>query len=322
MKIVLLIFLISALVVFGVAYLTYRITFYSSPKNRGEAPPLPESDGYTGAPRVLLDEMMADMRKRPFELVSIRSVDGLTLYGRYYHFYDNAPIELQFHGYRGSAFRDYCGGNRMAREGGHNALVVDQRAQGMSEGKTITFGIMERLDCREWVRYIADHFGKDLPILLTGVSMGAATVLMASEMDLPGNVVGIIADSPFTSPEDIIRKVCGEDRKIPPRLAMPFIRLGARIFGGFNLSEASALDAVTRAKYPVLLVHGEADDFVPCEMSRRLFEACTCEKQLETFPGAAHGFSLMVDLERYRKFIGEFNRKYVPNQDKLPGNIL
>ena len=314
MKIVLLIFLISALVVFGVAYLTYRITFYSSPKNRGEAPPLPESDGYTGAPRVLLDEMMADMRKRPFELVSIRSVDGLTLYGRYYHFYDNAPIELQFHGYRGSAFRDYCGGNRMAREGGHNALVVDQRAQGMSEGKTITFGIMERLDCREWVRYIADHFGKDLPILLTGVSMGAATVLMASEMDLPGNVVGIIADSPFTSPEDIIRKVCG-DVHVPADLAYPFLTLAARLFGGFGLTDADAAEAVKHAKVPILLIHGEDDRFVPCAMGREIAAANPSLVELHTFPEAGHGLSFLVDRPRYERVVRDFFARILRPED-------
>ncbi len=318
--IILLIFF--ALLTFIISYIIYRIAFYSSPKKRNEVLTLPQDANYTEEQRAALKELTDDMKSRPFELVSIRSVDGLTLYGRYYHFHDNAPIELQFHGYRGSAFRDYSGGNRLAREGGHNALVVDQRSQGMSEGHTITFGIMERLDCQEWVRYIADRFGKDLPILLTGVSMGAATVLMASEFDLPGNVVGIIADSPFSSPERIIRKVCGEDMNIPPTLAMPFVRLSARVFGKFNLRETSALHAVRNAKYPILFVHGEADAFVPCDMSQDLFNACTAEKTLETFSDAPHGFSLLTDPVRYRKMIGEFNRRYVPNQDALEGNIL
>ena len=310
------------LLILSVSYITYRIAFYSSPKKRGDVLTLPQDKSYTDEQRASLKEMMDDMMQRPFEIVSIRSVDGLTLYGRYYHFYDKAPIELQFHGYRGSAFRDYSGGNRLARLGGHNALVVDQRSQGMSEGHTITFGIMERFDCQEWVRYIAQRFGKDLPIILTGVSMGAATVLTASELDLPGNVVGIIADSPFSSPEAIIRKVCQEDMKLPSALAMPFIRLGARLFGGFNLRAASAIEAVPHSKYPVLLVHGEADSFVPCYMSHELFAAYGSEKQLETFPGAPHGFSLMVDPDRYRAMIGDFNRKITPNQNDLEGNIL
>ena len=313
---------ILLLLALAVSYITYRITFYSSPRKRDEILTLPQDAEYTEKQRADLKELTDDMKRRPFELVSIRSVDGLTLYGRYYHFYDNAPIELQFHGYRGSAFRDYAGGNRLAREGGHNALVVDQRSQGLSEGHTITFGIMERLDCREWVRYISNRFGNDLPILLTGVSMGAATVLMASELELPGNIVGIIADSPFYSPESIIRKVCGEDMKIPPTLAMPFIKLGARIFGKFDLTSADAASAVKHSKYPVLLVHGEADAFVPCEMSQKLYEAYAADKRLETFPGAPHGFSLLTDPDRYRKMIGEFNRHCVPNQENLKGNIL
>ncbi|MBP3705450.1 MAG: alpha/beta hydrolase [Clostridia bacterium] len=322
MHIVLIIIAILLLLTLLISYITYRIAFYSSPKKRGEVLTLPQDETYTEEQKASLREMMDDMMQRPCEIVSIRSVDGLTLYGRYYHFYDNAPIELQFHGYRGSAFRDYSGGNRLAREGGHNALVVDQRSQGMSEGHSITFGIMERLDCREWVRFIAQRFGAETPIILTGVSMGAATVLMASELDLPGNIVGIIADSPFASPESIISKVCKEDMHIPPALAMPFLRLGARLFGRFDLSESTALDAVKHCRYPVLIVHGENDSFVPCEMSRKLFDACASDKQLETFPGAPHGFSLMTDPDRYRAIIGDFNRRVVPNQDDLPGNVL
>jgi len=309
------------LLVLLIAYITYRMAFYASPKKRGEVLTLPQDADYPPAVNAYFKDLQDDMAARPYETVCIHSFDGLKLYGRYYHFYDNAPIELQFHGYRGSALRDYCGGNRLSREAGHNALVVDQRSQGKSEGHTICFGLKERYDCQNWVRYIAERFGKDTPILLTGVSMGAATVLMASEMELAGNIVGIIADSPFASPESIIGKVSA-DMKIPPALSMPFIRLGAKLFGNLNLRESSALEAVKHAKYPVLIVHGEADSFVPCTMSRAIYESYAAEKTLEIFPGAPHGVSMLYDPERYKTIIRDFNNRYVPNQDQLPGNIL
>lgn len=310
-----LVLLFLVILILLISYITYRIAFYASPRHRGEVLSLPQDANYSDSERDSLQALMEDMAQRPYETVSIRSCDGLTLYGRYYHFFDNAPLELQFHGYRGSALRDYCAGNRLAREAGHNALVVDQRAHGKSEGRTITFGIKERLDCRCWVEYTANRFGKDTPIMLTGVSMGAATVLMASELELPGNIVGIVADSPFASPESIISKVCA-DLRIPPALAMPFLRLGARLFGHMDLSACSALDAVARSKYPVLIIHGEKDDFVPCEMGRKLFDACASEKRLELFPDAPHGFSFMVDPDRYRQIIREFNEKYVDPHTK------
>ena len=197
---------------------------------------------------------------------------------RYYHVRDGAPLQIQFHGYRGAALRDFCGGNKLARESGQNTLVVDQRAHGKSGGNTITFGIRERLDCLSWVKYANQRFSSGTPIFLSGVSMGATTVLMASELKLPANVMGIIADCPYSSPEVIIRKVCREDMHLPPALTMPLIRLGARLFGHFVLNESSAVQAVGNKNIPILLLHGEDDRFVPCDMSREIFDACTGEK--------------------------------------------
>ena len=194
----------------------------------------------------------------------------------------------------------------MARESGQNTLVVDQRAHGRSGGTTITFGIRERLDCLSWVEYVNQRFGLDTPIFLSGVSMGAATVLMASELELPANVRGIIADCPYFSPEAIIRKVCREDMHLPPALVMPFIRLVARLFGHFDLKESSAVQAVGNTTIPILLLHGEDDRFVPCDMSRDIFDACTGDKTRITFQGAGHGLSYIVDTERYSEAVSRF----------------
>ena len=118
--------------------------------------------------------------------------------------------------------------------------------------------------------------------------------------------MGIIADCPYSSPEAIIRKVCREDMHLPPAMAMPFIRLGARLFGHFDLREASALEAVQHTHIPILLLHGEDDRFVPCDMSREIFDVCGGDKTLITFPGAGHGLSYIVDIENYSKAVSSF----------------
>ena len=64
------------------------------------------------------------------------------------------PVQIQFHGYKSSALLDFCGGSKLASKIGHNALVVDQRSHGKSEGKAITFGIEERKDCMAWINYV------------------------------------------------------------------------------------------------------------------------------------------------------------------------
>ena len=251
--------------------------------------------------------MIAELAAVPCEDVWIRSYDGLRLHGRYYHVREGAPVQIQFHGYRGTAIRDFSGGCRLARSLGQNVLLVDQRAQGLSGGLTMPFGVRERRDCLSWVEYALGRFGPDTDIFLAGVSMGAATVLMAAGLELPRNVRGIIADCPYDTPLNIIRKVCSEDMRLPAALLLPAVRAAARIFGRFSLAEASPLEAVRKTRIPILLIHGEADMFVPCGMSRRLFAECASPvKKLVTVPGAGHALSFIVDWQSYHDAMVEF----------------
>lgn len=289
--------------------LVYRKAFYSPDKTQENIYNIPINTQY--APyRAEMTALIDDLAARPFEEVLITAHDGLSLRGRYYHYADGAPLDLCFHGYRGTAVRDMCGGIRISYALGHNVLLVDQRAHGKSEGHTISFGIKERFDCRDWVRWAVQRFGGDVRILLYGVSMGAATVLMASALDLGPQVCGIVADSPYFSPEEIIRKVC-RDMKLPPVLAMPLVRLSARWFGGFALDEASAVEAVQHTRYPIILLHGEDDRFVPCDMSRAI-AAANPAIELHTFPDAGHGISDIVHTDRYTACVIRFIERCCP----------
>ena len=177
------------------AWFSYHKAFYSPETRKEDIYVLPRGEQYEKERQRMLS-LIREMDGIPYEPVYVTAYDGVRLFARYYHVRDGAPLQIQFHGYRGSAMRDFCGGNKLARESGQNTLVVDQRAHGRSGGTTITFGIRERLDCRSWAEYARQRFGPDTPVFLSGVSMGAATVLMASELELPGNVAGIIADCP------------------------------------------------------------------------------------------------------------------------------
>lgn len=281
----------------------FRFTFFFSKKQR-ENIAFPEGEQY----KPYLEaskELIRRLRELPFEEVQIRSDDGLKLRGKYYHMADGAPLEILFHGYHGMAERDFCGGFWLAREAGHNILLIDERAHGKSEGNVITFGVKERYDCRAWVRYALERFGTEVRIVLVGVSMGAATVLMASDLDLPENVKGIIADCGYSSPKAIVRKVA-RDKKLPVRALYPLARLGAWLAGGFDLEESSAVESLRNCRIPVLFIHGEDDRFVPCEMSRENYEACASEKTLFTVPGAGHTLCYMVDTEGYKRTVRGF----------------
>ena len=241
----------------------------------------------------------------PYEEVRIRSSDGLELYGRYYETAPGAPVQIQFHGYRGSPLRDFCVGLPLALEYGCNVLLVDQRAHGRSEGKYLTFGVLERQDCLDWVNYVRQRFGEDTPVVLSGVSMGAAMVMMAAGLELPGNVKGIIADCGYNSPKEILIQVM-TDVGYPKWPTYPLIRLGGRIFGGFDVEGASAETAMARCTVPVLFIHGDEDRFVPCWMSQRDYDACAAPKKMVIVPGAPHAISYVVAPDTYRAAVRGF----------------
>lgn len=249
------------------------------------------------------------MEEVPFEPVEIKSFDGLTLFGRYYHLKDGAPVKIIFHGYRSMALRDCAGGFGLARKLGMNVLAVDQRAHGNSEGHVITFGIWERRDCLSWIRYVNERFGCKTPIILSGLSMGAATVVMATALPLPDNVVCVVADSPYSAPGEIIKKVC-RDIHIPDKLAYPFIRFAARAFGCFNLEQASAIEAAGVSPVPILLLHGEDDRFVPYQMSLDIHMMSNQCTKLKTFADAGHGLSYIVEPEEYEKAVYVFLKQF------------
>lgn len=288
----------------GISYLTYAVVFKSPHKNQNNIHKLPTSEQYLEKRERML-ELVDTLAAVPCERVSIVSSDGLRLSGRYYHTADGAPLDIGFHGYRATAIRDFSGGSKISFELGHNLLLVDQRAHGESEGNNLSFGIRERFDCLDWVNYAVERFGESTKINLYGVSMGAATVLMASGLDLPSNVCRIVADCPYSSPKDIICKVA-RDYKLPPKLVWPFIAFGAKVFAGLDLTEITAAEAVKKSKTPIMIIHGEDDRFVPDYMSLQVQEANPQMVSRHTFPDAGHGISFLKDPERYRKLVIEF----------------
>ncbi len=253
---------------------------------------------------------MKETRKLPHEDYSIKSFDNLTLWGKFYDLCEDGAIELMFHGYRGTSERDLCGAVQRCRRLGHSAFIVDQRASTRSDGNVISFGINESKDCLRWVDFVSQKF-PERKIIITGISMGAATVLCAAANPLCENVVGVIADCGYSSAKEIIIKVINEDMGVSGKFFYPFVKLSARLFGRFDLEETSPIEAVKKFTLPVLFIHGEDDNFVPCDMSRRLYDACASDKLLFTVKGADHGLSYLIDKEGYIEKFREFERNYI-----------
>jgi len=300
MLIFVILFTILAIIFFSGCYYCYWYAFKTNPHRQSNEYDVPPSCYKSKA-----IENILTLIQTPFEDVEIYSEDSLKLYGRYYHFKDGAPVALMMHGYRSNAFRDGNGGFKIARDYGLNVLMPDQRAHGKSEGKSITFGIKERYDCLAWIDYLKKRFGNDVKIVLIGLSMGAATVMMTSDIAPKENVKGIIADCGFSSPKDILTEVASQ-MKYPRRLSYFLLKTGAWLFGGFNTEEASAPASLQNTEIPILFIHGEADSFVPCKMSVECHGACISSKQLITVPKATHGMSYYVDTVGYTQAVTAF----------------
>lgn len=304
-----LIILIILLLVMLLSYICYKTIFYSKNKQSNEQYPLPPGKEYS----IYQDDIINYMKivdNLPYQEVSIKSFDGLTLKGKYYECEKGAPIELMIHGYRGNARRDLSAGVIRAFKHKRNVLLVDNRGSGLSEGHVITFGVNESKDCLRWINYIVENIDKNAQIILTGISMGAATVLIVSSFELPKNVIGVIADCGYTSTKDIVKKVM-KDLKLPSSFFYIFTKIGAKIFGKFKIDEVSPIKAMEQCKLPVIFFHGDTDNFVPYYMSEKNYEKCTTKKHLVRISNAGHGLCYIKDSETYllelEKFFFEKN---------------
>ncbi len=242
--------------------------------------------------------------------ISITSHDGLKLSARLIPCEGNVrPIGIiaMFHGFRSNPTHDFGTFAMDLHSMGFMLLMVDQRAHGGSEGRYITYGAKERLDVLEWCKMLSQSF-PDLPVLLFGLSMGASSVLMASSLELPANVKGIVADCGYTTPDAICRKVLKEDMKLPVFPLFYTSRLLAKLAAGFDFKEVSAPDSAAASELPILIYHGEGDKFVPHSMGIEIKEAIGDRCTFCSIPEAGHGEAYLYDKERYLDKLRKFSR--------------
>ncbi len=286
------------------AYIVYRMAFGRNDKVIGTPLDFPDTEFYIP----YVGEMTKNIKiflDIPHEDVYTTSHDGLKLHGKFYEGQKDKPVLIFFHGYRANATRDGSGIHTLGTVKGINILVITQRAHNESEGKTITFGIKESIDCLTWIDYVKERFGEDKKVILWGISMGAATVMTAAGRDLPENVLGIGADCGYSSTKDILKSVI-KGMKLPVGPSYWLVRLGGRIYGGFDVEETSPVEAMKKVKVPVLFIHGVADDFVPCDMTHKNYGACVSDKSLVLVEKAGHGMSYYVDMEKVNEGVFAF----------------
>lgn len=271
----------------------------------------------------LMEERRTFVMAQPHRDVYTASFDGLKLHATYFPALENTDGEegkeqesgrtsgirkavICFHGYTGEGLSNHIAISEYFLKHGYAILLPDARAHGESEGEYIGFGCLDRKDALGWIDWMIRACGEDVEIMLYGTSMGGATVLMTSGMELPGNVKGIVSDCGFTSPKEVFTHVLNKMYHLPAFPAIQGADLINKKLAGYGMDECNAKCEVQKAKVPILFIHGSADTFVPCSMCDEIYENCRSPKRRLIVEGAAHAESYYKDMAAYEQALDEF----------------
>lgn len=225
------------------------------------------------------------------------------------HFYDRKSdkVVIIMHGYRVNnqidpaivaPIYDDC-----------DMLIPDQRSHGKSEGEYVTFGYKEKDDVLVWCEWLMKR-NPDYKIILHGISMGAATVLMAASSNQQYPIRCVISDCAFANLYDQQKYTLELEHRFSTLLLAGAELLGEKL-AGFKISQVNPEDYVKHNQVPALFIHGDIDTMVPCDNVYRLYNANASEKELLVIPGALHAMSRLVNPLAYDIKVKGFIEEYL-----------
>jgi hypothetical protein len=194
---------------------------------------------------------------------------------------------------------------------GFSTLLFDLRNHGTSQEAATTLGVRESGDVCRAAAFARDR-DPEAPILLWGVSLGAAAALLGAECS---GAVAVVAESSFLSVEDTVRH---HFRQILPLPAFPIADLllaVTRLRMGFARGDGDVEAAVRgRPGMPILFVAGGRDWRMPPDIARRLLRASSSRhSRLVVIEEASHGRAWEQDPGAYFVALVRFLDDVVPD---------
>ena len=256
----------------------------------------------------------------PFEDVELKTSDGLTLRGWYLPREKAKGTVIFCHGLFNER-SEMLGQAVFLNQNGYRAVLLDSRRHGKSEGKTVTFGYFERHDVEAAIHFAVDKKGEAGPVILWGISMGAANALMAAP-DLP-EIRAVIAESSFYTVRETLRRDLGRMFRLP---AFPFATL-VEWMTEFRLNiDLDTLDvgkAMARiGDKAILLVGGTEDQRMPVEINTRLLAAIPGNRKDQLIvKGAAHADAWRMDTDEYKARVLGFLETYHLTSETAPDSL-
>ena len=165
-----------------------------------------------------------------------------------------------------------------------NLFAFDYRGYGKSAGEPSEAGLYR--DARAAWEHLVEEIGvAPEGLILFGHSLGGA---VAIDCALDRAAAGLVVESSFTQVRDMARA----SHRGP-------LHLVAR-------NQFRSIDKVGRLTLPKLFIHGGADERVPAEMGRRLYEAAADPKELYVVAGAGHNDVHHLGGLRYLRRLSRF----------------
>jgi fermentation-respiration switch protein FrsA (DUF1100 family) len=216
------------------------------------------------------------------------------------------------HGYDGQGLSMSTYARFYQEKYGFNVFMADARGHGKSEGEFIGMGWTDRLDYLRWIDLLINDVGQDIEIGLHGVSMGGATVMMLSGEPLPEQVKFLVEDCGYTDVYGIFKHKLKQMYNLPGFPLLDTTSLVTELKAGYSFKQASSIQALKQATKPILMVHGDADAFVPFWMLDELYNAANSQdKQKVVIEGAEHADAFERNNDqKYTKAIDNYITKY------------
>lgn len=196
---------------------------------------------------------------------------------------------------------------RMYRDNlNYNVVFPDLQYHGYSEGDHCQMGWFDRFDVEQWADFAHETFKEDF-IVLHGVSMGGATVMMASGDELPPYIKAIVEDCGYSS---VVTQFYGNLKDTFPYIPGDILQsasLVTKVQHGWSFFEASSVKQLKKSTLPILFIHGDADDFVPIKHLYKNYKAKKKGyKEMWVVPGAVHANSYAKFPKEYENHVQNF----------------
>lgn len=188
----------------------------------------------------------------------------------------------------------------------NNILLFDFRAQGESEGESISIGFHEKKDVLAAIAFVESHEKlKKLPIVGLGVSMGAASLLAAAK-EIPHSFKAIVLDSTFSRLFDQICQLFAKRTGLP---AMPFMKVTFFLFEylvNCRISDVMPCEFIEKILCPVFIIHSEKDQVSALASAQELYDHAPLAKELWVVKKSKHGYICLDHSSEYRYRLNRF----------------